>query len=86
MGDAGNVGLFPFLFAVSGSKSLRQFYRAITNSLAHLAIQILEVITIGYTVTNYFAIGPIMAQMTNMGILATYQNINHQDRKRTNSD
>ncbi len=71
LGKSGNLNLFVYLFAISGPKSLRQFFRAITNTLAHLIIQVTEIIFIGASITNYWAIGPIMAQMTSMGILAT---------------
>jgi hypothetical protein len=68
--------LFSHLFVMTGTVSIRKFYRGISNNLVHLFIQITESVALGYTFTNYLAIIPAIAFITNMSILAQYQTYN----------
>ena len=77
----GRSNLFQLLFHIGGSVLIRKFYKAITNGLVHLIIQLLESISIGYTFTNYFAISPLISHLTAMYVLALFFNLNHQKSK-----
>ena len=78
-----SMNLFQLLFHMGGSVLIRKFYKAITNGLGHLSIQLLESISIGYTFTNYFAISPLLSHLTAMYVLALFFNLNHQKTKMT---
>jgi hypothetical protein len=75
------VNLFTLLFYASGSVLIRKFYKAITNGLVHLSIQLLESISIGYTFTNYFALSPLISHLTTMSVLALFFTLNHMKTK-----
>ncbi len=77
----GRSNLFPLLFHVAGGVLIRKFYKAITNNLVHLIIQLLESISLGYTFTNYFALSPLISHLTAMSVLALFFNLNHQKSK-----